>query len=325
MISDEDAQPDSQEDERLLAQIKGARLPGVGRGKLTLTNLRLEFEHRKGLLASPEVDLSVDLVRVFSARVGEDSDTLTIEWLDDSSAPIATHVALPQGDAAQRLYRILTSTLRRLKQEADLREHQALYQSFLWATAYQSWLAARLLGRIVEGLIAQDWDAVEGASATARDAATSLPSGAAPGVDDALQALTETVSSRDPRLVLRDVVAAYRALGESLNTDVPPGDKWTVVSDPTTPGMTWPHVRYIFLFAAWHTLLSVWLRASDQAKIDEYTKRLKPLLALLADAISPEIRLGSRAGADRAEGDGNPLERAARNLEALLKINAGIA
>ncbi len=321
MTTDNDAPVTDLEDEKLIVQIKGAYLEGAGRGKLSLTSRRIEFEHRKGLLSPPQVDLSVDLSHIFSAKARSESSTLTIEWLDDSGASVVSELTLPQGNTTERLHRILTSRLRRLKQEADLREHVALYQSYLWTTAYHAWLTAQFLGRVVKGLIGQDWDAVETASANARDSATSLPGCDASGIDRALQALAETIISRDAPLVLGDVTAAYRAVGASLSSQVPPDDRWIDVSAASSSGLAWPHIRYVFLFSAWQALASTWRQSGDMAQLDALAPGVTPLLTILADAISPELQPGAAGTAI----DPSSLESAARNLEALLRINAGIS
>jgi len=323
MTTDDGALIADLEEERLLAQIKGAYLEGTGKGKLSLTSRRVEFEHRKGLLSPPQVAFSVDLSRVFSAKAKHASNTLTLEWLDEAGASVTGEISLPEGAAAARLIRILNGRLRSLKQESDLREQWALYQSFLWATAYHAWLSARHLGRIVQGLLGQDWDAVEAASADASTSAVNLPDADASGIEQVLHALAKTVSSRDASLVLKDVMAAYDAVGKSLNSQTPPDDRWREMSAPPSGGLAWQHIRYIFLFSAWHALISVWRQSGDTGKIERFAPRVTPLLTIVADGISAELLPVARASGGPTS-DLNSLDSAARNLQALLEINAGI-
>ena len=49
------------EEEKLLAELKNVRLDNVGKGKLSLTDRRIEFEHRSNLLSPPRLEFSVDL------------------------------------------------------------------------------------------------------------------------------------------------------------------------------------------------------------------------------------------------------------------------
>jgi len=323
MTDDDGALMADLEEERLLAQIKGAYLEGTGRGKLSLTSRRIEFEYRKGLLSPPQVAFSVDLSRVFSAKAKDASNTLTMEWLDEDSASVSGELSLPEGAAAERLVRILNGRLRSLKQEADQREQWALYQSFLWETAYHAWLSARHLGRIVQGLLEQDWDAVETASADAAAFAANLPDGDTSAIEQALQALAKTVSSRDASLVLKEVMTAYGAVAKSLNGQTPPDDRWGEMPSPPSGGLAWPHIRYIFLFSAWHALISAWRQSGETDKIDRFAPRMAPLLTIVADGVSPELQPITRADGGGTS-DLNSLDSAARNLQALLEINAGI-
>jgi hypothetical protein len=322
MTSDDGALIADLEEERLLAQIKGAYLEGTGRGKLSLTSRRIEFEHRKGLLSSPQVAFSVDLSRVFSAKAKHASNTLTLEWVDEAGASVTGELSLPEDAAAARLVRILNSRLRSLKEEADQREQWALYQSFLWETAYHAWLSARQMGRIVQGLLGQDWDAVEAASVDAAASAVNLPDVDTSAIEQALHALAQTVSSRDASLVLKEVMAAYSAMAKSLNSQTPPGDRWGEIPSPPSGGLSWQHIRYIFLFSAWYALISVWRQSGKTDKVDRFAPRMTPLLTIVADGISPELQPVARAGG--ATSDLSFLDSAARNLQALLEINAGI-
>ena len=43
------------EEEKLLAELKNVRLDNVGKGKLSLTDRRIEFEHRNSLLSPPRL------------------------------------------------------------------------------------------------------------------------------------------------------------------------------------------------------------------------------------------------------------------------------
>ena len=325
MTGDDDALLPGLEDERLLAQIKGAYLEGLGKGRLSLTNKRVEFERRSGLLSPYVVEFSADLSRIFSAKTGDESNTITIEWLDDRGTPIVRELTLPEGNAAERLSRILSDRLRALREDAALREQEALYQAFLWTAAYHAWLTARLLGRIVEGLLGQDWDAVEATSAETLTAVANLPGSAAAELERGLDDLAHNTASRDAPLALRNVVAIHNAIGQSLNTEVPPDDRWTTASVPTSGGLAWHHIRYVFLFTAWHCLLSNRQQSGDPAATEEVTPRLSRMLTILADGISSELQPG-RQPRGRHSTDGlDAIDSAARNLEALLRINAGVA
>jgi hypothetical protein len=325
MTGDDDALLPGLEHERLLAQIKGAYLEGLGKGRLSLTNKRVEFEHRSGLLSPYVVEFSADLSRIFSAKTGDEPNTLTLEWLDDRGTPVVRELTLPEGDAAQRLSRILSDRLRALREDAALREQDALHRAYLWTAAYHAWLTARLLGRIVEGLMGQDWDTVEATSAETIAAAANLPGSVAAELTRSLDNLAHNVASRDAPLALRDVVAIHSAIGQSLNTEGPPDDRWATTSVTTSGGLVWHHIRYVFLFTAWHCLLSNPQHSGDPAATEEATSRLSRMLTVLASGISSELQPG-RSSRGRHSTDGlDAIDSAARNLEALLKINAGVA
>jgi hypothetical protein len=150
-----------------------------------------------------------------------------------------------------------------------------------------------------------------------------LPDGATSAIEQALQAVARTVSSRDASLVLKEVMATYGAVAKSLNGQTPPGDRWGEMPSPPSGGLAWPHIRYIFLFSAWHTLISTWRQSGETDKIDLFAPRMAPLLTIVADGVSAELQPITRADGG-GTGDLNSLDSAARNLQALLEINAGI-
>jgi hypothetical protein len=119
------------------------------------------------------------------------------------------------------------------------------------------------------------------------------------------------------------VIAAYSAVAESLNSQTPPGDRWGEIPAPPSGGLAWQHIRYIFLFSAWHALISVWRQSGETDKIERFAPRVTPLLTIVADGISPELQPVTRAGGG-ATSDLNSMDSADRNLQALLEINAGI-
>ncbi|GAI53296.1 unnamed protein product, partial [marine sediment metagenome] len=87
MSTDHDVMTADLEEERLLAQLKNVTLENAGKGKLLLTNKRIEFENRSGFFSPPYLEFSVDLSRVSSAEVDEASYILVLQWLNESDEP----------------------------------------------------------------------------------------------------------------------------------------------------------------------------------------------------------------------------------------------
>jgi len=312
------------EEEKLLAEIKNVRLENVGKGKLSLTDRRIEFEHRRNILSPPRLEFSVALAEVSSARVKDNSNTLVLEWLDENGENAVSTLNLPEGDAATSLCKALTKKLRILRQVADLKERRACYQAFLWKTACHLWDIVGLLSQIVRELGNEDWDAVDALLNKAGETARVLTSECGIDITDQVHALAETISTRDTALALRSVVATLKPVGALLKSDLPPDEEWQQLAPESTVGLNWHDIRYIFLFAGWRSLLSSWQERGESKKIEDSLKHLVALLSILGEKISGELLLESTVAQD-ASGIADSVESAAQELEMLLKINAGTA
>lgn len=313
------------EGEKLLAQLKGVRLENVGRGKLSLTNKRIQFENKGRLFSPPHLAFSVDLWRVSSAKFKDSSESLVLEWLDDNGKPVVSRLSLPGGDAATNLCRSLGNILKLMRREAELQERRASYQAFLWKTAYQVWVMVGLLVQIVRGLTREDWDAVDASLSEARETSNALSLEGAMDIAEPVQTLSETVTSRDAPLVLRRVTATLEAIGTSLQEGLPPGGEWEDLSPENLPGLNWRDMRYIFLFAGRYKLLSLWQQLGENKRVEDSLPRLARLSSVLADRIPMESELGRSSREGEALNITSSIEVAARNLENSLKMNAGTA
>ncbi len=313
------------EEEKLLAQLKDARLDGVGKGKLSLTNKRVEFERRSGFLSPPRVEFSIALSEVSSAKIKDASNTLMLEWLDGNGERVLTQLVLPESDATTHLCRSLNKKLKVLRQVAELQERRACYKAFLWKTAYHIWLMADLLSQAVQQLTHEDWDAVDASLNEAMESAKALSLESALDVNDAVHGLIKSVSSRDALLVLRNITATLKSVGTALSSDLPSDEKWEDLALEDSPGLNWRDIRYIFLFTSWYKLLSLWHQLGETKKIEDSLPRLVTLLSILADRISRQSHLGSSATGKDDSSITDSIDSAARNLETLLKINAGMA
>ena len=313
------------EEEKLLAQLKGVRLENVGRGKLSLTNKRIQFENKGGLFSPSHLEFSVDLSRVSSAKFKDSPESLVLEWLNDNNELVVSRLSLPGGDAATNLCQSLRNILKLLRREAELQERRASYQAFLWKIAYHVWVMVGLLVQIVRELTREDWDAVDASLSEARETANALSVEGAMDIAEPVQTLTETVTSRDAPLVLRKVTATLEAIGTSLHKELPPAGEWEDLSLEDLPGLNWRDIRYIFLFAGSYKLLSLWQQLGENKKVEDSLPRLARFSSVLADRIPMESELGRSSREGEALSITSSIEVAARDLENSLKMNAGTA
>jgi len=323
--TDHDVMTADLEEERLLAQLKNVTWENVGKGKLLLTNKRIEFENRSGFFSPPYLEFSVDLSRVSSAEIDEASYILVLQWLNESDEPVVSKLRLPRGDAANDLCQSLDNVLESLRYEAGLQEQRACYQAFLWKTAYHVWVVAGLLVQIVRELTREDWDAVDASLPEAREAASALAVDGAMDISDLVHTLAEAVASRDAPLVLRKVTATVKAIGTSLHNEPPPAGEWQELPLQDSPGLNWRDIRYIFLFAGRYKLLSLWQQLGENKKIEDSLPRLARFSSILAGEIPLESQPGRASREGEATSITSSIDVAAQNLENSLKMNAGIA
>ncbi len=325
MSTDHDEITADLEEEKLLAQLKNVTLENVGKGKLSLTSKRIEFEKKGGLFSSHRLEFSVDLSRVSSAEADDSSNSLVLEWLDENSERGVSRLILPGGDAATNLCQSLYNILKLVRREAELQEQRVCYQAFLWKTAYHVWVAVSLLVQIVRELTHEDWDAVDASLSEARETANALAVDGAMDISDLVHTLAETVASREGSSVLRNVTATLKAIGTSLHNELPIAEEWKELSQEDSPGLNWRDIRYIFLFAGRYKLLSLWQRLQENKKIDDSLPRLARFSSILADKIPMESQPGRSSEEEDAPSTISSVEAAAQSLENSLKMNAGIA
>jgi hypothetical protein len=313
------------EEEKLLAHLKNVDLLGIGRGNLSLTEKRIEFQRRGGFLSPPRTEFSIELAAVLSARVRDELNTLILEWLDDAGETVVAQLNLPEIDDATDLCKALTRKLKVLRQVAELQEHRAVYQSFLWKTAHNIWVLAELLSQVIQCLSDEDWDSIEASLNEAKSVADALSANSAIDITHTIDSLTEMVSSRDALTIFRAVVDASRSIGISLDSEFPPMDEWGDMALEDSPGLNWRDIRYIYLFAIRYKLLSWWRLLGEEKNIEESISRLSTLLSILSYKTSMQSRLGGFSMEAENTASVDSIDSATLNLVTILKVNAGIS
>lgn len=312
------------QEEKLLAQLKNVKSEGAGKGRLSLTNKRIEFERKSGLFSTPRREFSVNLPLVSSAEVEDASNTLVLEWFQENSERIVNRLHLPRGDASTNLCRSLNEILDLLRLEAEQQQHRVSYQAFLWKTAYQVWVMAELLLQTVQELTHEDWDAVDASLNKVRETANVLTAEGAIDIADSVQTFTEAVTSRDALLILQQIVVALRAIGTALD-DAPPTEEVEDLALESSPGLKWRDIRYIFLFACRYRLLLLWQQLGESDDIEDSLPRLTKLSSIVKEAISKESHPRSLSEEDETPILASSIEAWAQELETSMKTNAGIA
>ncbi|UCC61193.1 MAG: hypothetical protein JSV02_05065 [Dehalococcoidia bacterium] len=315
---------DDLNEEKLLIQEKNVILDGVGKGKLSLTNKRIEFEHRRSFLSTPKIVLSCDLSEVFSAKIKDASNIIIIEALDDNSERAFYQFSFPESDVFTQIYRLLNKELRVRRQLAELQERRSSFQAFLWHIAYQTWMISGIISRTVHALTQEDWDEVDSALHEAKQMSQILSNESSLDISQDINAMSEAISIRNSPLVLQHVVTTTRSLGSLLNGELPFGNEWADLYSEDAPGLNWGDIRYIFLFGSWYNLLSLWQHLGETQKIEDSLPRMATLLSILAHRISGRTHLGIAFHDDEAASSVESVESAAHNLDALLKINSGV-
>ncbi|HEY49088.1 MAG TPA: hypothetical protein G4O13_03500 [Dehalococcoidia bacterium] len=309
------------EEEQPLAEFKNVKLEGKGKGRLSLTNKRIEFENKSSLFSSQHVEFSVELPRVSSAKVKNSS--LVLEWLDENNELVVSHLHMPKGADTSKLCQTLNNIIKFLKYEIDQQDQRARYQAFLWKTAHLVWVTTGLLLQVVRELTYEDWESVDATLAEAREAAKTLATEASIDITDPVQTLVATSSSRDAPLVLQTIISTLKAIGTSLKDGGPAASEWREVPLDDPSGLNWRDLQYIFLFASRYRLLSLWHQIGDTRKIKDSQPRLDTLLSILSARTAVDLQ-GGIASTDEPSAIAGPTGKAAQNLESLLKTNAGI-
>ena len=310
------------EEEELLEQIENVKLEGggKGKGKLRLTNKRIEFENKGGLFSSSHVQFSIELYKITSAKTK--NSTLILEWPDEENKPVVKQLHMPKGVSPSKICQNMNGILKFLRYEIEQTEQRESYQEFLWKAAYHMWGTVDLLLRVVRELSHEDWEAVDASLAEARDKAASLAAEGRIDIMDTVQTLIATSTSRDAPLVLKSVISTLKSIGTSLNNGSNLSGEWGDLPPEDPTGMNWTDLRYVFLFASRYRLLSLWHQLGETKKIKDSQPQLDALLSILADRFPIETQV-TDTSTDEASGIISPASRAAHKLEYLLKSKAG--
>ena len=324
MNAENNVTADEVEEEELLAELKNVRLEGIGKGKLILTDKRIEFEHRGGFLFPPKVELSIELTDIATARLNDTSHTLLLDWAEGNGEQTISKLILPETDTASHLHRSLNKKLKSLRQAAELQERRACYQAFLWGTGYLVWMLAEYLAQMMTQLTEEDWDSVDISLANIEEASRTLLTECSLDIYNPVSALSDAICSRESMLAFRCVMDTYQSIGTALSDDLTLDKGWEDVASEDSPGLRWCDIRYIFLFAGRYKLLSWWLQLGEDRKFEDSLPRLLDLLSILAYRVSRQSRLGGFTADVDSSKAMDSIDSAAKNLETLLKVNAGI-
>lgn len=323
MSTDHSSAAGDSQGHKLLAQLDGVELHGVGKGRLSLTDERLEFSIRRWFLSSHHPEFSVPLTAISSATVRDASSVLVVESTDDSEGQAVSRLYLPKGESAAGLCRSLTESLGMLSRELQRQQERDLYQAFLWRSAHRVWIAVGLLSGIVRGLVLRDWDAVDALVNETTEAAEALAKEGLVNIDCEARSLAQIACSRDSTSTLLKTVGCLESIGTSLNNRRQPAEWGETVTSACSSGLVWQDIRYVFFFAIRYGLLSLWRDLGETDKITESQPRLAKLLNILAERVINEPLAPHLLVEDDASGIACAMESMAENLETLLRKNAG--
>lgn len=309
------------QDERVLAHLKGVKWERVGKGRLLLTDRRIEFEKKGGLFSSPRVAFSAALNAGLSAEFDNASNTLGLKWLDENNERVICRLNLPKGDATANLCRSLNRALESLRLESEQSARLDRYHAYLWQTSYSVWTIVGRLLQIVKELTREGWDVVDTSLDEIREVSSARPELFSADVVSQIEALAEAVPSRDASLVLRETVASVKALGISLSNELSPAGQWGGLALEESPRLNWRDIRYIFLFAGMYSLLTARQEVDDTIKIQELLPRVARLSSIVTDIVSPE----RSSTVSEEDGVSSAVEASAQDIGNALRINAGMA
>ena len=339
---DESPPEETLPEEKLIAQLKGVKLSDSGKGTLSLTENKLEFECRKGFFSSPQLELSIDLLSISSAEIDQQSNMLTIDWQKEIDEYVATQLRLPKGDNSTNLYNSLNGILEQIKLEAQQQEQWGFYQEFLWRTAYSIWTLSKILMQIVQDLSQENWDLVDASISEAKEIADNLTLECAMDVAGPVHSVVEVIPFRDASLAFEKAVNALQAIGISFKDDSIPVREWGEIATENFPGLQWQDIGYIYLFVTRYHLMSLLQQMGQIESIDDSLTLLTKLSSIIEYKTSPEQKTEATPLEEEPEDqqlESIPPEEEstyatktpididafAQEIEILLKMNAGKA
>ncbi len=343
-VSPEEESPseDTPPEDKLIALLNSVKLENAGKGKLSLTESKLEFERRKNLFSSPQTELSIDLVSISSAEVEQQSNTLTIEWRNEIDECITTKLHLPKGDNTTNLCDSLNGIIEQMQLEAQQREQWGFYQEFLWRTAYSIWTLSKILMQIVQDLSQENWDLVDGSLNEAKEIADNLTLECAIDIASPVHSVVEVVPLRDAALAFHKAILAFQAIGISFKDNTIPFREWGEVVTQDFPGLQWQDIGYFYLFAARYYLMSLLQQIGQIDIVEDSLTTLTKLASIIEIKTSPEpqAEVTPKEGEEELEDQQleiiskeeektnitktpTDIDTFAEDIEILLKMNAG--
>ena len=307
-------------EERVLAQLKDVKIEGVGKGRLLLTNRRLEFEKKGGFFSPPHAVFSAVLPSISSAEVDNASNTLLLKWFDESNERHTYRLGMPRGDGALSLCHSLNRALEALRQQAEQSQRRARYEAFLWRTSRAAWTMGVSLVQIAIELMREDWGAVDALLDRTVRTSAQLAEHLSPDLSGEIQSLAEAVATRDAPRVLKCSVSSLRVLGTSLTGEPSSAAEWRGLALENPNGLRWSDIRYVLLFAGMHRLMALWQEASETETLDTCLPRIAKLSSIVSEMVSSDSRPATvPQGSDLP----SAIEGSARQIETILRSNAG--
>lgn len=240
--------------ERIVSKYEQVKLEGQGMGRLVLTDRRIIFEKKKGILSSkviPQVTIdtraliSVEQLQDFGVKIVYEGEKETISHKVTPNNPTDA-IEMVQTISSMLGERKLIRDKSELS-EKDSKMAEAKYLSYVLDAGSKIWELTTLSLSMLRGLGFEDWDRAEDVFERLSRTTGSLSEENSFDLSNEIDVMRTSVQSRSTEKVGEAISSFLDRVGKQLSSITPAASEWKEYIHQKNPN--WGSLSYLFLFS----------------------------------------------------------------------------
>ena len=240
--------------ERIISKYESVKLEGKGMGRLVLTDRRIIFEKKKGILSSKVIpEVTIDARALISVEQLQD---FGVKIVHEGKKETISHKVTPNNPTdAIEIVQTISSMLGERKlirdkselSEKDSKMAKAKYLSYVLDTGSKIWELTSLSLSMLRGLGFEDWDRAEDIFERLSRTTASLSEENSFDFSNEIDLIRTSVESRSPEKVGEAISGFLDTVGNQLSSTTPTASEWKDYIHQENPN--WDSLSYLFLFS----------------------------------------------------------------------------
>ncbi len=240
--------------ERIISKYESVKLEGKGTGRLVLTDRRIIFEKKKGILSSKVIpQVTIDVRAIISVEQLQDFGVKIVH--EGNKETISQKVTPSNSTDAIEIVQTISSMLSERKlirdkselSEKDVKMAETKYLSYVLDTGSKIWELTSLSLSMLRGLGFEDWDRAEEVFERLSRTTGNLSEENSFDFRNEIDLIRKSVKSRSTEKVGDAISGFLDTVGNELSSTTPPESEWKDYIHHKSPN--WGSLSYLFLFS----------------------------------------------------------------------------